>query len=154
MRRCPTLIKHYRNFGHCNGEVFQIIGKGAFHDSIKSGQQIRIRFVRDHNSWMGCPAKTHCGTSICPGTTVQASDFSICGGEIFEIYARGKTNGETIHNGDVVMLYHPGDRRYVSIQGENEADDTSLNYCPGIVPPAYLSYSICSKNAFQIYRKP
>ena len=103
---------------------------------------------------MGCPTRTYCRTSTCPGTTSQAADFSGCGGQIFRIYARGKTNGQIIYNGDVVMLYHPGGRRYVSIQGDNTADDTSLNYCPGIVPPAYLSYSICSKNAFQIYRKP
>ena len=103
---------------------------------------------------MGCPTRTYCRIRTCPGTTSQAADFSRCGGQIFRIYARGKTNGQIIYNGDVVMLYHPGGRRYVSIQGENEADDTSLNYCAGITPPAYLSYGICSKNAFQIYQKP
>jgi len=42
----------------------------------------------------------------------------------------------------------------VTIQGENPGDDTNLNVCPGVAPPAYLSYGICSKNAFRIYRKP
>ena len=52
----------------------------------------------------------------------------------------------------MVMLYYGG--RYVSIQGQNDGDDTSLNFCPGVTPPAYLSYGICSKNAFRIYRRP
>ena len=69
-------------------------------------------------------------------------------------YAHEKTNGQIIYDGDVVMLYYIADGRFVSIQGQNEADDTSLNFCPGVVPPAYLSYGICSKNAFRICRKP
>ena len=52
------------------------------------------------------------------------------------------------------MLYYVRDGRYVSIQGQYEGDDTSLNFCPGVTPPAYLSYGICSKNTFRIYRKP
>jgi len=90
----------------------------------------------------------------CPGTTSQGSDFNRCGGEIFRIFARGRKNGEVIYNGDVVMLNYPLVGKYVSIQGYKEGDDTSLNFCPGRAPPAYLSYGICSKNAFRIYRKP
>ena len=70
---------------------------------------------------------------------------------MFRIYARGKANGQTVYNGDVVMLYYEHNRRYVSIQGQDEGDDTSLDFCPGEVPPAYLSYGVCSKNAFRIY---
>ena len=106
---------------------------------------------------MGCFPKTRCDKRTCPGTTAQASDFSRCWGEVFRIYARGKTNGQVIYDGDVVMLYYiadGNDGRYVSIQGQNFRDDTSLNFCPGVVPPAYLSYGICSKNAFRIFRKP
>ena len=52
------------------------------------------------------------------------------------------------------MLYYVRGGKYISIQGENYADDTSLNFCPGVAPPTYLSYAICSKNVFRIYRKP
>ena len=154
LRTCPSYYNNYRNFARCGGEVFQIIGEGTIHHPIKAGQRIRLRFIRDHNSWIGCPTKNHCDIRSCSGTTSQAADFSRCGGEIFRIYARGKTNGQIIHDGDVVMLYYPGDGKYISIQGQNEGDDTSRNFCPGVVPPAYLSYGICSKNAFRIYRKP
>ena len=52
------------------------------------------------------------------------------------------------------MLYYDHTGRYVCIQGDYEGDDTSLDFCPGIAPPTYLSYAICSRNAFRIYRKP
>ena len=105
---------------------------------------------------MGCPFKSRCDKRPCPGTTAQASDFSNdrCWGEIFKLYARGKPEGQIIYNGDVVMLYYVREGRYVSIQGEYEAADTSLDFCPGVAPPAYLSYGTCSKNVFRIYRKP
>ena len=157
LRTCPSYNNKYQYFdGRCYGEHFQIIGEGTRHSPIKSGQQIRLRYLREHNSWMGCPSNNRCDKKTCPGTTAQGSDFSNnrCYGEIFRIYARGKINGEIIHNGDVAMLYYQHEDKYVSIQGENPNDDTSLNFCPGVAPPSYLSYGICSKNVFRIYRKP
>ena len=156
LRMCPSSSYNYRYFDRCGGEVFQIIGEGATSQNrqIKSGQRIRLRFLREHNIWMGCPLNSYCDKRPCPGTNIQASNFNRCAGEIFRIYARGRTNGQIIYNGDVVMLYYEYNRRYVSIQGQNDGDNTSLDFCPGEVPPAYLSYGICSKNAFRIYRKP
>ena len=157
LRICPSYgnSNNYANFGVCGEEQFQIIGKGTQGSSIKSGQLIRLRYLAEHNSWVGCSAiDDHCYKSECPGTSVQGSDFTRCSGEMFRMYARGKTNGQTIYNGDLVMLYQILFGRYVSIQGEYEGSDTSLNFCPGVTPPAYLSYGICSKNVFRIYRKP
>ena len=133
--------------------MFQIIGEGTNFAPIKVGQRIRIRYLHLHNTWIGCyHGNDRCERQTCPGTTAQAKLFNRCGGEIFRMYARGKKNGDEIHSGDVVMLYHHG--RYVSIQGKKYGDDTSLNFCPGLAPPAYLSYGICSKNTFRIYKKP
>jgi len=147
IRKCPSSNNNYRYFdGRCWGEEFQIIGEGTTHNPIKSGQQIRLRYVHVNNTWVGCPSNNRCDKRTC----VQGNNFRRCRGEIFRIYARGRKNGELIYNGDVVMLYYPYEGKYVSI----EKDDTSLNFCPGITPPAYLSYGICSKNAFRIYRKP
>ena len=42
-----------------------------------------------------------------------------------------KNNGEIINNEDVVMIYYQHLPVYYH--------DTSLNYCPGKVPPAYLT---------------
>ena len=150
---CPSIIQNYRNFDYCWGENFQIIGEGAIHHAIKSGQRVRLRYPNEHKTWITCH-NNHCEKSTCPGTTSHGSNFNRCYGEIFKIYARGKTNGQIIYNGDVVMLLCTYRRRYVSIQGQYNEDPTSLDFCPGVAPPAYLSYGICSKNVFRIYRKP
>ena len=152
LRMCPSHNNNYKDFSNCGGEVFQIIAEGSIHDLVKSGQRIRLRYLGKHNTWIGCPLNTKCDHRPCPGTLLQARDFGRCGGEIFQIYARGKKNGQVIYSGDVIMLSYHG--RYLAIQGQNEDDDTSTNFCPGIAPPAYFSYGICSKNVFRVYRKP
>ena len=157
LRTCPSSNENYRHFDNrCWGEDFQIIGEGISNTSIKSGQRIRLRYLNERNTWMGCPLNKYCDKRTCPGTTSQGGNFANnrCWGEIFIIFARGRTNGQIIYNGDLVMLYYQHNGRYVSIQGKNFGDDTSLDFCPGMVPPAYLSYGICSKNVFRIYRKP
>ena len=152
-RRCPSYGKNYHDFDECGGEKFQIIGEGTRYSTIKCGQRIRLHFA---NTWMSCAKNNRCDKRTCSGTTTQGTDFKNdrCWGEMFRIYARGKTNGQTIYNGDVVMLYYEHDGKYVSIQGEIDGSDTSLNFCPAVVPPPYLSYGICSKNSFRIYQKP
>ena len=157
LRTCPSNNHNYRYFdSRCWGEDFQITGECISYTSIKSGQRIRLQYLREHNTWLGCPSNKKCNKRTCPGTTSQGGNIAInrYWGEMFRIYARGRTNGETIYNGDVVMLYYPPNGRYVSIQGKNFGDDTSLDFCPGMAPPAYLSYGISSKSAFHIYRKP
>ena len=153
LRKCPSTNNNYANFGVCGGEQFQIINDGTQGSSVKSGQQIRLRSLTGSNYWMGCPLNNRCDRRPCPGAIVKARNFSDCGGEILRMYARGKTDGQIIYNGDIVMLYYYTGM-YVSIQGEKEGDDTSLNTCPGPTPLSYFSYGLCSKNAFRIYRKP
>ena len=151
---CPSHNNnYYHKFEHCYGERFQIIGKGTNHNPIKSGQQIRLRYLHEHKTWVSFQ-NGKCEKGTCSGTTSQGSNFNRCHTEIFRIYARGKRNGEVVYNDDVVMLYSDSACKYVSIQGQNNGDAASFNFCPGVVPPAYLSYGICSKNAFRIYQKP
>jgi len=157
LQTCPSLNGNYSYFdAQCWREEFQIIGDGDFYNPIRSGQQVRLRYVREHNTWLGCPFYNHCDKRLCSGTIAQAGDFrnNRCWGEIFKIYARGRKNGDVIYNGDVVMLYYVRDGGYISIQGESAGSVTSLNFCPGIPPPEYFSYGICSNNTFRIYRKP
>ena len=156
LRRCPSAGDNYRHFDtQCGGETFQIFNNGTQNSAIKCGQRIRLHYLLKENSWVGCPmTKKYCDKSNCPGTTSNAKNFNRCGGEIFIIYARGRNNGEVIYNGDVVMLYYPSACKYISIQGEVDGNGSSLSFCPGLAPPAYLSYGVCSKNAFRIYRKP
>ena len=149
---CPSYGDNNLPFDdRCTGETYQIIGEGTSLASITSGQRIRLRYLQEPNTWMGCPENRYCDTRTCPGTTSEGGNFARCHGEIFKIYARGRTN-ETIYNGDVVMLYYPYKDKYVSIRGELIGSYTALDFCPGMPPPAYLSYGICSKNAFRIHR--
>ena len=151
---CPSYNDYYRFFdGRCYGEELQIIGEGTIHNPIKSGQQIRLRYLREHNAQVS-HRENYCGKGTCSGTTAQGSNFNRCQVEIFRMYDHGKENGETVYNDDVVMLYSENACKYVSIQGEKLGDKSSFNFCPGVTPPAYFSYGICSKNAFRIYRKP
>jgi len=157
LQTCSNYGKHPID-GRCYGEEFQIIGEGPDQSSIRSGQRIRIHYQHENNTWIGCSDHfgNRCKKENCSGTSLQGKIFTNnrCWGEAFNIYARGKNNGEIINNGDLVMIYYRHLGRYLTIQKEYEGSETSLNYCPGKIPPAYLTYSICSKNVFRIYRDP
>ena len=154
MRDCPTDSGRPWDFNRCTGEVFQIFGQGGYPGSvIRSGQHIMLKWPRAHNNWIGCKNNHRCYKTTCPGSITQARGrFSRCDGENFTIYARGKSDGDTIYDEDVVMLYVNVHRGYVSIQGRFDGDDTSVNFCPGLAPPTRLRFDICPKNTFQIYR--
>ena len=154
---CPS---HHNNYyyhyeGRCYGEKFQIIGEGTIHNPIKSGQRIRLRYLNQHNTWVQyCESNEECRVGTCSGTTAQGTNFTKCPAEMFRIYARGKRNGEVVYTNDVVMLYNEYSSKYVSLKGEQYHAPLNFNFCPGVAPPAYLSYGICSRNVFRIYRRP
>ena len=157
LRTCPSNDRAYadENMTRCYGETFQIIGGGTPYASIKSGQTIRLRYVHN-NTWIGCSySRKYCyQTSYdpCPDVDIsEVREFDKCMTLNFRIFAYGKATGQTIKRGDVVMLYFPYSGEYVTIDGNRNGDDSSLDFCPGMVPPAYLSYGICSKNVFRIY---
>ena len=150
LRKCPSYNSHLTGkskFGNCDGEVFQIFSNGG--EYIKSGYKVRIRFVRAGSKWLSC-SNGRCSTSNCPGSTTEATNFTIsCDNETFTIYAQAKSYGDVIFNGDYVMLTNG--TKYISIQGSDEGDDVSLNFCPGDVPPYNSSFITCTRNVFQIY---
>ena len=50
---CPSYNDKYCFFdGQCYGEEFQIIDEGTIHNPIKSGQQIQLHSLREHNTWV------------------------------------------------------------------------------------------------------
>ena len=151
LRSCPYYNHYIKSHNACNGELFQIVVENG--GTVESGE--RLRFFIGTNKWLGCPARTHCDKRPCPGTLSRGANLNICGGEIFRIYARGRANGETVLNGDLVMISFPvfsSNVKYISIQGYNESSDTSMDYCPGKIPPSYDDYTTCSNNVFRIYK--
>ena len=111
-------------------------------------------YLREHNTWVKYLENKQCGKGTCSSATAQGNNFNRCQAEMFRIYARGKRKGEIVYNNDVVMLYNEYSSKYLSIEGEEYAAPNNFNFCPAVSPPAYLSYGICSKNVFRIYRRP
>lgn len=149
LRTCPSRPGWYKNFDVCKGEVFQIVPEGGKY--VQSGYRVRFRYIVGGDQWIRCSHNNRCDKQSCPGTPHQALNFARCPGEVLTIYARGKYKGDIVRNGDIVMLGHSS--KFISIQGDNEGDDTSLNTCPGSGPPTYFDYSRCPRNVFRIYKK-
>ena len=150
LRVCPpnVLARGKNTFRNCGGEVFHIFGDGD--EYIRSGYKVRIR---SNSKWLSC-YNGSCFTRTCPGSTTQATNFSIpCNSETFTIYANARRDGDVIYDRDLVMLcINANGSKYISIKGTQNGDDTSLDYCPGSVPPTYFSFFACTKNVFQIYK--
>ena len=150
LRVCPpnVLARGKNTFRNCGGEVFHIFGDGD--EYIRSGYKVRIR---SNSKWLSC-YNGSCFTRTCPGSTTQATNFSIpCNSETFTIYAHARRDGDVLYDRDLVMLYiNANGSKYISIKGTHNGDDTSLDYCPGSVPPTYFSFFACTKNVFQIYK--
>ena len=150
---CPYQDNNIKDFNSCYGELFRILVENG--GTVQSGERVYFQYVTWGNHWLGCPHNNRCDKRTCPGSLLNAAkNVGRCTGEAFRIYARGRGVGQTIYNGDLVMIHLPAfGSKYISIQGSGEGADTSINYCPGTVPPAYLSYSFCSNNVFRIYKK-
>ena len=149
LRSCPYNGHYIKSLTACKGELFRILVENG--GTVESGE--KVRFFIETRKWLGCPLNDRCDKKTCPGTFSQGAKFNRCGGEDFRIYARGRTNGETVLNGDLVMIHLPAfGSKYISIQGYNESSDTSMNYCPGKVPPSYDDFTTCSNNVFRIYK--
>ena len=153
LRTCPYYSNYIRSGTNpCNGEQFRIVIENG--GSLQSGERVRFQVFVGSNQWLGCPHNHQCDKRPCPGTLSQAANLDRCGRETFRIYARERRVGRTILNGDLVMLYLPAyyGGKYIRIQGYKETSHTSMDYCPGEVPPSYSDYTTCSNNVFRIYK--
>ena len=93
LRSCPYNSHYIKSLTACKGELFRMVVENG--GTVESGE--RVRFFIKTNKWLGCPAIAHCDKRHCPGTFSQGAKFNnACSGENFRIYARGRTNGETV----------------------------------------------------------
>ena len=143
----------------CWGEVFQIY-RASGPGRVRVGDLVGIHFPGRSTSgrqlWLGCNWLS-CYTASCPGQPTTAHGFATqehwyrCWGEVFKIYAKGKSDGAIINDRDDIMLYYLQEQLWVA-QGDG---DTKKFPCPGSTrPPPLSKYDFCPWETFTIWKKP
>ena len=91
----------------------------------------------------------------CPGSPTSGNGFAnedkwlICFGEVFRIYARGKSSGAVITDHDDIFLFYVNAYTWVGLIGGGAAD---LRSCPGTSrPPPAAHYDICWGEVFELW---
>ena len=153
-RTCPRLFMEDADWNRCWGEVFQIYrrdGPGV----LRVGDVVGIFYPREKN-WLSLYRGTG-HKSPCPGAPSIAHGFSSaakwnqCWGEVFQIYAKGKTHGTIINDGDSITLLYIRSGRWVGLVNTN----VDLRTCPGRVrPPPDDRYDVCWGEIFELVKKP
>lgn len=139
---------------HCWGEVFTIYranGPG----SVRVGDLVGIYYPHDRR-WFGC-AGSRCAKATCPGYPTIENGFATqelwyrCWGEVFKIYAKGKSSGSIINSDDDVTLYYLQDQNWVA-QGYDFP--TVKRPCLGTArPPPLSTYDCCPHETFRIWKR-
>lgn len=140
----------------CAGEVFQVYradGPGEIH----VGDLVGIFYPHKFTTWLGCSG-SECQKSTCPGKPTATYGFathdrwSTCSGEVFKIYANGKSDKTVINLGDDIFLYHVAANTWVSIISRNAIIRQLI--CPGSSrPPAPIKYDRCQSELFRIWKQ-
>ena len=148
---CPGLYLNDVDLTNCWGEVFQIYRKDG-PGFVRVGDIVGFHYPRQSGNWLSlweCNGRT----LPCPGTPTSANGFSSdnawfqCWGEVFRIYARGKSNGEVITSNDNVFIYHIAYNQFLSfVEGTPKCAT-----CPGPAPPTQDKYEPCWGENFEIW---
>ena len=121
--------------------VYRMNGPGY----VCVGDAVGLYYIQGRNwfSMAGGTGHRH----PCPGTPTSAHGFAnqdkwlICFGEVFRIYAKGKSIGQAIRDHDDIFLYYVDANKWVGLVGDNPADHRT---CPGAVhPPPDSRYDVC-----------
>jgi len=143
-----------RDWTNCWGEVFQIY-RASGPGTVKVGDLVGIYYPRERGRWLGCPTEK-CGKATCPGIPTIAYGFQNrenwlrCYGEVFKIYARGKSLGSAITAHDPVLLFYIQDQNWVGLDTTYVLHHT----CPGTVrPPPSNKYDQCWGEVMEIWKR-
>ena len=138
----------------CEGEVFQFYrarGPGA----VRVGDVVGVYYPYEPGKWLGCWSGD-CEKATCPGTPSNTYGFqnsekwTACGGEVFVIYAQGKTVGSVIKEHDTIMLYYLIGNQWVNLANTNVARGSG----PGTTrPPAYATYTSQWSYTLEVWRQ-
>ena len=138
---------------NCHGEVFKIY-RASGPGQVRVGDLVGLYYPNVANQWLGCSGTT-CPRSSCPGQPTTTHGFAseehwyTCCGEVFKIYANGKSDCAVINSGDDIMLYYLEQGRWVA-QGDG---DTTTTTCAGTTrPPPVAKFDECYKETFKIWK--
>ena len=87
----------------CWGEVFQIY-RAAGSGRVRAGDIVGFYYPHQPGHWLGCPG-ANCAKFDCPGFPTSAHGFASVDhwirywGEVFRVYANGKSYGTVINSG-------------------------------------------------------
>lgn len=146
---CPQLYMEGTDWSHCWGEVFRIY-RAAGPGDVRVGDVIGL-FMR--NRWFSL-ASGRGHLASCPGAPTTQYGFASsenwyrCWGEVFKIYARGKSIGDVIQDHDDITLYYIQRQKWVGFVDENP----DFRTCPGSTrPPPPQRYDVCWGEIFELW---
>ena len=153
---CPGFTFSGSDWTNCRAEVFQFYrarGPGA----VRVGDVVGVYYPYEPGKWLGCNSRSgNCGKYTCPGTPSTTYGFqrqdrwTVCGGEVFMIYAQGKTVGSTINKHDIIMLYYLIGNQWVNLASTTVARGSG----PGTTrPPSAATYTSQWSYTLEVWRQ-
>ena len=88
----------------------------------------------------------------CPGNPTvtygfhSSSSWYWCGGEVFQVFAKGKANGATITDQDTLAFFYPCGYKFVSFQANQMLLSSCINSCP----PSSAHFDRCTAETVEI----
>ena len=153
---CPGLTFSGGDWTNCRAEVFQFYrasGSGA----VRVGDVVGVYYPYEPGKWLGCHNPSgNCGKYTCPGTPSTTHGFqsqdrwTTCGGEVFVIYAQGKSVGSIINEHDIIMLYYVIGHQWVNLASTTVARGSG----PGTTrPPSAATYRSHWSYTLEVWRQ-
>ena len=137
----------------CPADVYQIYRRNG-PGSVRVGNVIGLYHPHNGHWFSMFDGTGH--RDPCPGTPTSADGFEsadkweACSGEVFRIYARGKSNRDVINEHDAIFLFYARDNKWVGL----DADTAEHRTCPGTVrPPPSAKYDVCWGEVFEVWKR-
>ena len=138
----------------CSGEVFKIY-RASGPGNVRVGDLVGLYYPGQSGTWLGCAA-VNCAKGTCPGYPTTAHGFAAkehwyrCWGEVFKIYAKGKSLGAIINSDDDVAFYYLQDKLWMAQGYDNMIKLPCLKTSR---PPPLQNYDVCSYETFRVWKK-
>lgn len=142
---CGHYLLSYDEWKECYNEVYKIYrrdGEGV----VRVGDYVALLQYKT-NQWLQCLEKS-CQLGTCPGSPSNddgfedSSKWCDCSEYLFRMSAYNKTIGQVVYPGDVVMIYQPNVKEFLSIRGHTSTCRSSA------FPPTLDQYETCSESSF------